>query len=44
MKNVVIIEGMDLVPQNTEMFGYAFLHPNDEGFVHYGNNLSKIIK
>ncbi len=43
MENVVILEGMDLVPQSPEMFADAFLHPNDEGFIHYGNNLYRKI-
>lgn len=38
------IYGFDLVPKEKEYFGDLALHPSDEGFIHYANNLIKEIE
>ena len=43
-KNMTVVHGLTLVPEDTSLFGDARLHPNDEGFKHYAENLAKIIK
>ena len=35
-----IIDGRNLIPHD-EKYLHDGLHPNDEGFKHYGNNLAK---
>ncbi|MBO5200737.1 MAG: SGNH/GDSL hydrolase family protein [Clostridia bacterium] len=42
--NLYVIEGMPLIPQREDMFGDLRLHPNNEGFAHYGKNLVEEIK
>ncbi len=42
--NLYVIEGMHLIPKREEMFGDLRLHPNLEGFAHYGKNLVNEIK
>ena len=37
--DLIHIDGLDLVPPIPEFFGDAFLHPNDEGFSIYAENL-----
>lgn len=37
--DLIHIDGLDLVPPIPEFFGDAFLHPNDEGFSLYAENL-----
>lgn len=37
--DINVISGFDLVPHKTEMFGDLGLHPNDDGFDHYAENL-----
>lgn len=37
--NVTVIRGFELIPHETRMYGDLRLHPNDEGFAHYGKNL-----
>jgi lysophospholipase L1-like esterase len=44
LKNVTVISGFDLVPHDAELYADLRLHPNDEGFAHYFNNLSSQIK
>ena len=39
LPNVTVIHGIDLVPKERQYFLDKFLHPNDEGFAHYFNNL-----
>lgn len=39
LPNVTVIDGIDLVPHETDLFSDRYLHPNDEGFAHYFNNL-----
>ena len=36
---LIHIDGLDLVPPIPEFFGDAYLHPNDEGFALYAENL-----
>ena len=42
--NITFIDGYRFVPQDTELFGDKYLHPNDEGFKYYAKNLIKEIK
>ena len=37
--NAYVVEGWELVPQDTNLYADLRLHPNDEGFVHYAKNL-----
>lgn len=43
LSNVKVIRGFDLVPKDESYFADAVLHPNDEGFKHYGENLCREI-
>ena len=43
-KNVIVISGWELVPHDENLFGDFRLHPSDEGFTHYSNNLLKELK
>jgi hypothetical protein len=43
-ENVTVIDGYDLVPHDTELFSDKRLHPNDDGFKYYAENLIKSIK
>ena len=42
--NVTVIEGMPLVPHLPEFYADGYLHPNDCGFLLYGNNLLKAMR
>ena len=42
--NVYFIYGFDFVPKNSSYYTDARLHPNDQGFEHYANNLYQEIK
>lgn len=42
--NVFFIDGFDFVPHVQNLYGDLILHPNDEGFAHYANNLYDAIK
>ncbi len=42
--NTVCINGWDLVPHEENLYGDLRLHPNDEGFEHYFENLYTEIK
>lgn len=44
MKKVVVVRGFDLVPHEEQYFGDFQLHPNDEGFEKYYNNLIEGMK
>ncbi len=44
MKNVTVIDGMTLVPHDTKYYADGRLHPNDEGFEHYFQNLWEAVK
>ncbi len=39
MQNVTVIDGMTLVPHDTKYYADGRLHPTDEGFEHYFQNL-----
>ena len=39
--NITVVEGMPLVPHLPEFYADGYLHPNDTGFLLYGNNLVK---
>lgn len=42
--NISVIHGFDFVPQNENLFADLRLHPNDDGFEYYYENLSKRVK
>lgn len=42
--NVTVVRGYEFIPQDPYMFGDLRLHPNDEGFAHYGKNLVLALK
>lgn len=44
LDNVICISGFELVPHDEKYFGDLYLHPNEEGFKYYFENLYKIIK
>lgn len=41
--NVTVVRGYEFIPEDPNMFGDLRLHPNDEGFAHYGKNLLKAL-
>ena len=43
-RNVSVIRGVELLPHDTNLFGDLVLHPNDEGFRFYFENLYNAIK
>lgn len=43
-KNITVINGLELVPHDLGCFRPDKVHPQEEGFKHYGENLLKIIK
>ncbi|MBQ8605877.1 MAG: hypothetical protein IJ408_04000 [Clostridia bacterium] len=43
-RGCIALESMDFVPHDAHMFSPDLLHPNDNGFFHYANNLIKHIK
>ena len=44
LPNVTVIRGFDLVPKSEEYFADLRLHPNDQGFGHYAENLYQAIQ
>ena len=42
--SIALIDGFDFVPHDRELFSDKYLHPNDEGFLHYANNLIEKMK
>ena len=44
LDNVICIDGFELVPHDEKCFGDLYLHPNEDGFKYYFENLYKIIK
>lgn len=42
--NMTAIRGFELIPPQTHLYGDGRLHPNDEGFGHYFENLYPYIK
>ena len=43
-KNVTVVDGLSLVPGEQNLFGDFRIHPNDEGFKHYAENLYNAMK
>lgn len=43
LSNVKVIRGFDFVPKDESYYADLYLHPNDEGFRHYVENLCKAI-
>jgi len=41
--DIAVISGLDLVPHKAELFADLFVHPRDEGFTYYFDNLYKEI-
>ncbi len=44
LPNVTVIYGYDCVPKDPVYFSDAYLHPNDEGFIHYFRGIYDQIK
>ena len=44
IENIAVIRGFDLIPKEEKYFADSYLHPNDEGFAHYAENLYDAIK
>ena len=44
IKNITVISGIDFVPKEEKLFADLRLHPNDDGFEYYVENLYKEIK
>lgn len=42
-RNMVVIDGVGMVPHRSEYFADEYLHPNDMGFALYAQNLLKIL-
>lgn len=43
LSNVKVIRGFDFVPKDESYFADLYLHPSDEGFRHYAENLCRAI-
>ncbi len=44
IENITVISGIDFVPKEEKYFADLILHPNDEGFGYYAENLYREIK
>ncbi len=44
LPNVTVIDGFDFVPHDTALFSDKYLHPNDDGFAYYFENLYREIQ
>jgi len=44
IENITVISGFDLVPKDEKYFADLRLHPNDDGFAYYAENLYREIK
>ncbi len=44
LPNVIVIDGIDLIPHSPDNFSPDILHPNDKGFACYGTALANEIK
>lgn len=44
LDNVFCLHGVNFVPHKEELYGDLKLHPNDEGFEYFANNVYKFIK
>lgn len=42
-RNMIIIDGYDMIPHRSEYFDDGFLHPNDIGYALYAQNLIKAL-
>lgn len=42
-RNMIIIDGYDMIPHRSEYFDDGFLHPNDMGYALYAQNLVKAL-
>ncbi len=42
--NITVISGFDFVPKNPDYFSDRYVHPNDEGFEFYADNLLSKLK
>ena len=42
--NAALIDGFDFLPHRIELFSDKYLHPNDDGFSYYANELINAIK
>lgn len=42
--NITVVKGVEFIPQDENLFADLSLHPNDNGFEYYFENLSKHIK
>lgn len=43
-RNITVIPGYDLIPHEENLYGDLRLHPNDEGFQYYAENLAAALK
>lgn len=43
-RNMVVIDGLSMIPHRIEYFADGFLHPNDMGFSLFAQNLTKALK
>jgi len=43
-RNITVIPGYDLIPHEENLYGDLRLHPNDEGFAYYAENLTAALK
>ncbi len=44
LPNASVVHGLDLVPHDPSFYHDRYLHPNDDGFAHYCNNLIEQMK
>ena len=44
ISNMTVIEGIDMIPHDSQYFQTDGVHPIDAGFIHYGENIIKEIK
>lgn len=44
IENITLISGFDFVPEDEKYFADLYLHPNDDGFDYYYNNLYQKLK
>lgn len=44
VENVSVIQGIDLVPHDRQLYGDGRIHPNDKGFESYAENLVNKLK
>ena len=44
IENISVIQGIDLVPHDRQLYGDGRIHPNDKGFEYYAENLVNKLK